>query len=191
MTEKYFNQTPLLTAQKYHVEVKHLQTHDLNEVLPTNTAKYTVVAHNLNEIKFGYYANKQFTFADNSELNTKYLLNLRLFNANEEILIQKISTNYQVRIIKDQQTDDSQNYSEAVDNTSRFFGSSDQKIDNHFVHISEPGRKMEFTLPSDQKAKYYDLTTRSYITYDKQTGQAGYAYYRYVSIQPENKGGNV
>lgn len=58
MTEKYFNQTPLLTAQKYHVEVKHLQTHDLNEVLPTNTDKYTVVAHNLNEIKFGYYANK-------------------------------------------------------------------------------------------------------------------------------------
>ena len=192
MSKKYFNidGKKLLQTAKYRSSVnKYLSHDDLNTILQNEaTGNYQFALRSVNAIKFGYYKDNQFIFAKaNDKISEKYLLTLRLFNESEEIFIQKINNSYHVRTIKDEKLPDKveEHFIEAVDNSSRFFGERQGNIENNFVKIAETGRKMEFILPVNEEAKHYDLTTRSYITYDDQTGQAGYGYYRYVEIAAE------
>ena len=39
-------------------------------------------------------------------------------------------------------------------------------------------------LPVAEQADEYKLLTRSYVQFDEKTGQAGYAYYRWLDIVP-------
>ena len=48
--------------------------------------------------------------------------------------------------------------------------------------MKKPLRQIKMTVPYSGDYKYYELVLRSYIDYNKETGQAGYAYYRYVNI---------
>lgn len=191
MDKNYFNlaEKSLLQMAKYHVDVnKYTSDDDLNTILQNEAQdEYQFVLRNVNTIKFGYYKQNQFIFADNEKIEAKYLLSLHLFNESEEIFIQKLGNSYHVRTIHDRKasTNDKENAMETVDNSSRFFGEYKDHVGNDFVKIAEAGRKMEFILPVKEKETYYDLTTRSYITYDSETGQAGYGYYRYVVIAPE------
>lgn len=195
MSNTFFDLTKpsLLQAQTFYTNVnKYLSQDDLATILCQEaTDKYTVIARNVHELKFGYYENNTFNFPDNSELNPVYLLSLRLFNQNSEILVQKVNSMYQVRIIQDKEfisgEDDKYSEIEAVDNASTLFGKRTGKLSNNFVHLADSGRKIKFIIPATNEADYYSLKTRSYITYDNETGQAGYGYYRYVSIQPENE----
>ena len=38
------------------------------------------------------------------------------------------------------------------------------------------------SVPVDEKASHYAVKTRSYITYDNDTNQAGFGYYRFLDI---------
>ena len=118
-------------------------------------------------------------------------MQIRLFNNDEEILLQKDGGKYNVRIIKDSinRQKDEDEMVRFVDAASTLFGERTEiKIDTKgFVRLVEKGRKISLTIPTQDMAKYYALVTRSYITFDTETGQAGYGYYRYLDIRPEVK----
>lgn len=145
--------------------------------------EYQVVAHCVNEIKMGWYKAGGFVFADGDSVSDEYLQQLRVFNENEEILIKKTGHTYWVRKIDDSCGTEVK----TVDSTSIVFGKRVEAVNlpEDFVKVFEPGRKVNLVLPVKENSDKYCVTTRSYVTYDKKTGQAGYGYYRYVAIEVE------
>ena len=166
----------------------------LKDFLAQNAqGSYKVIWRAMNELKFGYYNRENsssFTFYDNVVPDEKYLINLRLFNEVEEIMVQKSGSQYTVRIIKDEEvTSKETNNVQVVDDASTLFGErTDKNLQSSiFVKLKETGRKISMIIPTSDSAKYYALVTRSYITFDEKTGQAGYGYYRYLDIRPQVK----
>jgi hypothetical protein len=72
---------------------------------------------------------------------------------------------------------------------SNLFGTADTNADlpNGYTCLAEQGRKIKMTIPTDTQSDHYALKTRSYIDYDRQTGQASLAYYRFVDITASNR----
>lgn len=148
---------------------------------------YKVLLQSVNEMKFGYYNEHRFIFSDNKNIIQKYLVQVRMFNELEEILILRNKDEYYVRMIKDETNEESK-LIETVDSTSVLFGKviKNENLPKGFVELYDKGRKIERIIPSAVESDYYTLITRSYIEYNNKTGQAGYGYYRYVDIKPEN-----
>ena len=192
--DNFFAKQGYLHVEKMYSLKKEEQTDkNLSEYLAEKAqGSYKVVWQAVNELKFGYYNNNdKFIFEDNIVPQEKYVMQIRLFNNDEEILLQKDGGKYNVRIIKDsinRQTDEDEMV-KVVDDASTLFGERTEiKIDTKgFVRLVEKGRKISLTIPTEDTAKYYALVTRSYITFDTETGQAGYGYYRYLDIRPEVK----
>lgn len=192
--DNFFAKQGYLHVEKMYSLKKEEQTDkNLSEYLAEKAqGSYKVVWQAVNELKFGYYNNNdKFIFEDNIVPQEKYVMQIRLFNNDEEILLQKDGGKYNVRIIKDsinRQTDEDEMV-KVVDDASTLFGERTEiKIDTKgFVRLVEKGRKISLTIPTQDMAKYYALVTRSYITFDTETGQAGYGYYRYLDIRPEVK----
>ncbi len=149
-------------------------------------AEYKVVAHFVNCVQFGYYKQGSFYFADGCELKEKYLEQLRIFNLEEELYLQRQGEAWCLQYINDTQGTDSV---QAVDSSSQFFGHSvEGSFTNGFIKLWEAGRKISLLLPAKQKAERYELVTRSYVQYDAKTGQAGYSTYRWVDIAAVKEG---
>lgn len=192
--DNFFAKQGYLHVEKMYSLKKEEQTDkNLSEYLTEKAqGSYKVIWQAVNELKFGYYNNNdKFIFEDNIVPQEKYVMQIRLFNNDEEILLQKDGGKYNVRIIKDsinRQTDEDEMV-KVVDDASTLFGERTEiKIDTKgFVRLVEKGRKISLTIPTQDTAKYYALVTRSYITFDTETGQAGYGYYRYLDIRPEVK----
>lgn len=192
--KNFFAKQGYLQVENMYSLKKEEQTDkNLSEYLAEKAqGSYKVVWQAVNELKFGYYNNNdKFIFEDNIVPQEKYVMQIRLFNNDEEILLQKDGGKYNVRIIKDsinRQTDEDEMV-KVVDDASTLFGERMEiKIDTKgFVRLVEKGRKISLTIPTEDTAKYYALVTRSYITFDTETRQAGYGYYRYLDIRPEVK----
>ena len=194
--KNFFAKQGYLQVENMYSLKKEEQTDkNLSEYLTKKAqGSYKVIWQAVNELKFGYYNynnDGKFIFADGITPSEKYVMQIRLFNENEEILLQKDGGKYNVRIIKDsinRQTDEDEMV-KVVDDASTLFGERMEiKIDTKgFVRLVEKGRKISLTIPTEDTAKYYALVTRSYITFDTETGQAGYGYYRYLDIRPEVK----
>ena len=192
--KNFFAKQGYLQVENMYSLKKEEQTDkNLSEYLAEKAqGSYKVVWQAVNELKFGYYNNNdKFIFEDNIVPQEKYVMQIRLFNNDEEILLQKDGGKYNVRIIKDsinRQTDEDEMV-KVVDDASTLFGErTDSRINTKmFVRLVEKGRKISLTIPTQDTAKYYALVTRSYITFDTETGQAGYGYYRYLDIRPEVK----
>lgn len=112
LKESFFKQENYLTVQEniYSIKEEYTDIKNIQEFLNQYAKnQYKVVIHAVNEIKFGYYnlqADNNFTFADDKAIEEAYILQMRLFNQNEEILIKQdnddIDNNtYIARIIKD------------------------------------------------------------------------------------------
>lgn len=177
----------VLTERKSKIEENFLASKAM-DILLVNAdanAEYQVVAHCVNEIKMGWYKGGRFVFSDGNDLSDEYLQQMRVFNENEEILIKKTGHNYWVRKINDVSGADIK----TVDSTAVIFGKRivDNQLPDDFVMVFEPGRKVKLVLPVKEKSEKYCVTTRSYVTYDDKTGQAGYGYYRYVAIEAERR----
>lgn len=169
--------------REYLYDVKCSLDDILKKIIISN---YKVLVKNVNEMKFGYYKEGRFIFSDKSKINPRYLIQMRLFNELEEILIFRNKNKYYIRIIKDEENEESK-LIESVDSISVLFGKLDENenLPEGFVKLYDSGRKITKIIPSNIKSNYYTLTTRSYIEYNVKTGQAGYGYYRYVDIKPE------
>ncbi len=160
---------------------QHISQTPLTDILKQHANdQYLVIAYLHNEIRLGRYQQGTLTFADNRNLDENHLIELRAFNNTQEIYIRKINNKYLVRNI----TDGTGEPIETVDTTSNIFGKRvpDTNTPQGYTRLKEDGRKITITIPTTQQADNYALTTRSYITYDSDTGQAGFAYYRYVNI---------
>lgn len=145
-------------------------------------AEYKVVAHFVNCVRFGYYKDRSFIFADGAALEEKYLLQLRVFNSVEELYLQKQAAGYYMQYINDEAGEKNV---PAVDSSSQFFGHrAAAACKEGFTELWEAGRKIKLVLPVAAIADEYNLITRSYVKYDEKTGQAGYAYYRWLDILP-------
>ena len=175
---------PLLKTQKLKTKTVVENAASLQDCLNRIPAgEYLAAVWQVNELKLGYYQNGSFKFAAGSEVEEKYLLELRIFNDEYEVYIVKTGSGYKMRIICDN-TDDG-NLTTVTDSTSDMFGSRcEADLPEGFALVKEPGRKISIVVPCGQKADKYAVTTRSYVTYDKSTGLAGYGYYRWLAIAP-------
>lgn len=201
LKESFFKQENYLTVQEniYSIKEEYTGIKNIQEFLNQYAKnQYKVVIHAVNEIKFGYYnlqADNKFIFADDKASEEAYILQIRLFNPNEEILIKQdnddIDNNtYIARIIKDSKENKEQKQLvQVIDDASVLFGEriNDSKIKDGFTHLVESGRKISLIIPTNEQAKMYVLVTRSYIDFDEKTGQAGIGYYRYLDIRPQEK----
>lgn len=201
LKESFFKQENYLTVQEniYSIKEEYTGIKNIQEFLNQYAKnQYKVVIHAVNEIKFGYYnlqADNNFTFADDKAIEEAYILQMRLFNQNEEILIKQdnddIDNNtYIARIIKDsKEKKEQKQLVQVIDDASILFGEriNDSKIKDGFAHLVESGRKISLIIPTNEQAKAYALVTRSYIDFDEKTGQAGIGYYRYLDIRPQVK----
>ena len=201
LKESFFKQENYLTVQEniYSIKEEYTGIKNIQEFLNQYAKnQYKVVIHAVNEIKFGYYnlqADNKFIFADDKAIEEAYILQIRLFNPNEGILIKQdnddIDNNtYIARIIKDSKENKEQKQLvQVIDDASVLFGEriNDSKIKDGFAHLVESGRKISLIIPTNEQAKAYALVTRSYIDFDEKTGQAGIGYYRYLDIRPQVK----
>lgn len=149
------------------------------------TGIYQVVARLSFALLFGWYKDGRLVFSKTIEIDDSDVEEIRAFNTNKEVLLQRRGDLYWVRAIEDQAGDEVK----AVDSTSRLFGkvTGDQEVPEGFAKLYEGGRKIQMVIPADdgQKDDIYAITTRSYIKYDEITGQAGFGYSRYVAIRKE------
>ncbi len=149
-------------------------------------AEYKVVAHFVNCVRFGYYKQGSFYFADGCQLEENYLEQLRVFNMEAELYLQRQGNAFYLQYINDQQGAAGV---QAVDSSSQFFGHSVKgSFADGFIKLWEAGRKISLLLPVAQQAEAYRLVTRSYVQYDEATGQAGYGAYRWLDIVAAGKG---
>lgn len=170
---------------------------DFFKMLEKNTRQdwYQSAIWLVHTLVFAWYdgENKKFIFPEEKRVDPdkfdKYLVEARLFRSDEEILIQKHGSCYAIRKIVDEAVENSRKR-EYVDSLSPMFGSVSQtdsrRSEIHsFVHLVDEGRGFQHSIPvltTQQNGKTYCLKTRSYISYDEDTGQAGYDMYRYVEI---------
>ena len=201
LKESFFKQENYLIVQNdiYSTKEEYTDIRNIQEFLNRYAKnQYKVVIHAVNEIKFGYYnlqADNKFTFADDKAIEEAYILQIRLFNQNEEILIKQdtddIENNvYTARIIKDsKENKEPKQLVQVIDDASVLFGEriNDSKVKAGFAHLVESGRKISLNIPAIEQVKTYALVTRSYIDFDEKIGQAGIGYYRYLDIRPQVK----
>ena len=118
------------------------------------------------------------------ELNVEAWLELRAFNADEEIHLKRAGDRFVGRYVVDELGDE--NY--FVDSFARLWGERVGASDG-YVRLKDASRKLEMNVPCDAgDADWYGLLTRNYIGSDRETGLSGYVDYRFVSIESA-KGG--
>ena len=118
------------------------------------------------------------------------ILELRVFNENEEIYLQKQGDKFVGRFRNDASGEDA----EYVDSASRFWGdfnSIESENTEGFMNLTDKDRKISMKIPKiESVAKYYALETRSYVGINQQTAQAGYTDYRFKAIIPADMKGD-
>ena len=144
----------------------------------------TVVLWQLQSIRWGRLEQGKLTFSDGGTLQDDYILEARVFNANQELHVIRRHGTYTGRFLDDTAGEDS----EYVDSASRLWGTRMGKVANGFVKLKDTQRFLELVVPVADQSDYYALVTRNYVTADEESGQAGYSDYRYVAIEPV-KGG--
>lgn len=123
----------------------------------------------------------------NEELNAAHWLELRAFNADEEIHLKRAGNKFNGRHAVDELGEGTY----FADSFSRFWGEAAPSCDG-CVRLVDRQRKLEMLLPVEEcGAAWYGLLTRNYIGSDKATGLSGYADYRFVAIEPAEGGIDV
>lgn len=202
MTDKkssFFNTDSLLKMKTIYTKIQPkldaaAECSSLDDMLSAfqlNGERYKVIAYCMNELLFGYYKNGSFTFSKegiDSKYLSRYLMQMRIFNENEELLLQREDSKFRARYIADADIErDGYTKTECVDSRSPLFGKPDSGSGRQdFVQLTESGRKMRMAIPAEKGSSVYLLKTRSYIVYDDKTGQAGYGFWRFVSIEPKS-----
>ena len=156
------------------------------ELTRRNVRKATAVLWQVNEIRCGTWRQGTFSFPDEAPLNTKLLIELRIFNETSELHLRREND----RLVGRFRIDEEGEAAEDVDTLARFWGSrsdaarEEEKL-SAWMTLRDPERKLELTLPkmedSTENPVYVGLVTRSYIGIHT-TGQAGYVDHRYCRI---------
>lgn len=182
---KFFDKRVLTSKKLFSIKTEQ-KLPDIMQFLGQLKGSYKVAAFCENEVRLGRFADGCFCFADGSELEIDFLQELRLFNGEQELLFKRSGTCFKLRRIEDNK---GETEVEGIDTFANFFGDKvNASLAPGFVKLWEEGRKIGLVLPVEEDAEHYALQTRTYITYDEQTGQAGFGYYRYVDIVRAERG---
>lgn len=142
------------------------------------------------EVKWGKWDGAK-ALLSQGEANPKDILEIRVFNREEELRLVNENGSFTGRHIADG-TGQACCY---VDSFARLWGERDMQADipEGYVRLADHERKLEMDVPFEGRAenvKYLGLETRNYVVSDKETGLSGYGDYRYVAIEPA-QGGKV
>ena len=138
----------------------------------------------LHAVTFGHWDGTKLTL-HNHQVDIADIIEMRIFNAQEEIHLLQEDEFFAGRYICDDANGSPQ---EVIDSFSRFWGECESPETvtetDTYVELRDASRKLTLNipLPNGKGGKYYGLTTRSYIGYERTTGLAGYADQRFVSI---------
>ena len=140
----------------------------------------------LQAVTFGRWDGTKLSL-QNTQVNIADIIEMRVFNAQEEVHLLQADEHFEGRYVYD---DDSGSHQEVIDSFSRFWGECEDpeavSESDTYVELKDASRKLKLIIPvaeGGKRGKYYGLTTRSYIGYDRTTGLAGYADQRFVSIE--------
>ena len=158
---------------------------DIDSYVAGISGDYKAVAYFYNTVRFGRVSGGKLTFADGTGFDMDDLLELRIFNQDAEHHIKRNGLAFDAETITDGALGGE--VIEYVDSQSNIFGDC-LGVDNGYAKLWEEGRKILLTVPVDEKASHYAVKTRSYITYDKDTSQAGFGYYRFLDIVKAGRG---
>ena len=137
--------------------------------------------HFINRDAYEQYA----VIFDGTDIDMDDLLELRIFNNDAEHHIKRKGLAFDVQVITDGA--EGGEVIEYVDSKSNIFGDCIE-VANGYAKLWEEGRKIAMSVPVDEKASHYAVKTRSYITYDNDTNQAGFGYYRFLDIVKAERG---
>ena len=139
-------------------------------------------------VLIGRYAQHQFQSALNEKFDPKYLQRLRVFNADEELLLWRSGQTLKGRFRKDGEGDEMQ----VVEAQQVLFGTTAKDASNDgvgFTEISEErGTKLILpfeNLPVNDKEQRIFLKTRNYVDYTP-AHQATYVDCRFVGFADKN-----
>lgn len=206
----FFTENSILKESKLSVDIVAFETFDdgmerkqdavksITEILQNpkfqlkGEGKYQVLLRLSFALLFGWYEGGQLLFCEDIKFTEQDIEEIRVFNEMQEICVQRRGSGFWVRSITDYPCKNNGKDVDSVDSSSRLFGSVvNTGQEKRFAELYEPGRKIRLLIPVEdaEKGYTYMIKTRSYITKDNTTGQAGYGYYRYVAIQKERKDG--
>ena len=133
----------------------------------------------MQEIVWGRWTAGQFSLAGGKEMDASCILELRVFNAQEEMHVTRQKDSFIWRYI----CDEGEKTSHYVDSLARLWGRRTGGSDGYVV-LEDRERKLQLTVPCAEQADFYGLVTRNYIQVNAKNGQAGYGDYRYKAITP-------
>ena len=158
---------------------------DVDSYVSGITGKFKALAYFYNMVKFGRVSDGKLAFFDGTDIDMDDLLELRIFNNDAEHHIKRKGLAFDVQVITDGA--EGGEVIEYVDSKSNIFGDC-LEVANGYAKLWEEGRKIAMSVPVDEKASHYAVKTRSYITYDNDTNQAGFGYYRFLDIVNAERG---
>lgn len=141
-----------------------------------------VIVWYMQGIVSGRWQDKELLLLD-SAVEPEKLLEMRAFNEQEELFIQKQGTQWMCRYILDGEGETNTDY---IDTEAPLWGQV-RETDGQSVTMVDEGRKLKLRLPYEGAAEpgdYCFLRTRNYIL-RLSDGQAGFGDYRYISVGKE------
>lgn len=145
-----------------------------------------VVVWFINKVSWGQVKAGIIELIDNEPLNLNLVLELRIFNEQEELYLKKGNDEFRARYICD--TLDGDMDVEFVDSMGRLWGTN-TGYGQQGVKLEDRNRKIKMTIPVAEDSKYYGLVTRNYIGFsDNEVSGAkvylaGYDDYRFLRIE--------
>lgn len=181
------NRAPLVHTQREPlVHIERTETALTGLLAKKLKAPAYLVVWALQAITFGRWDGTKLAL-QNNQVDIADIIEMRAFNAQEEIHLLQAEEYFEGRYISD---DDSGSPQEVIDSFSRFWGECEDPEavaeTDAYVELKDASRKLTLNIPlpeGGKRGKYYGLTTRNYIGYDRTTGLAGYADQRFVSIE--------
>ncbi|MCQ5209282.1 CRISPR-associated protein Csx19 [Megasphaera massiliensis] len=170
--------SPVTWKRKIH-EAQHLG--DVIKQYMKDSA--SLVVWQRQQISWGRWDGSSLVFANQKTLDENQILEIRVFNENEELHLYRRHGAYEGRYVCDGEG----SVQSHVDALSRLWGHKTNH-DGNFATLKDDERFLSMTVPCQEKADYYGLVTRSYIEADAKTGQAGYTDYRFVRIESAEGG---
>ena len=173
-----------LTVQQGHVTVKDIEEAFSGDITPlcnylSGTGKIVLWMHHA--VLWAQWDGTEIRWSDATQYDRKGIVEVRVFNANEEVYAQCVDGNLVGYHVQDAPSDDEGMEIQFVDSIHPLFGEFSESNDG-FEVLADKGRKMKQVVPTDLQSKRLGLKTRNYITSSHMTGQAGYSQYRYVDI---------
>ena len=132
-------------------------------------------------VLWGKWDGTEIRWSDATQYDGTGIVEVRVFNANEEVYAQCVDGNLVGYRVQDAPSDNEGMEIQFVDSIHPLFGEFSRSNDG-FAVLADKGRKMKQVVPTDLQGKRLGLKTRNYITSSHITGQAGYSQYRYVDI---------